>query len=187
MKRTPGISKPATLALYHLLATHDLLHSYFTPVIGKHGVSIASWNVLNLLYGADGGTRPMHELSELMLVSRQNVTQLVDGLEKMSLVERRSCREDGRVKLVEITKAGRDVVERAQRAHFDTIKDVFSKLRDPELELLADYLLRVQERILELRAEKVRGDDAGPASGPREGTSPERAHRRRREPRRRSA
>ena len=158
IKRTPGVSKPAMASLYHLLATHDLLYGYFAPLIAKYGVSLAGWNVLNLLNGADDGSRPMHELSELMLVSRQNITQLVDGLEKKKLVQRHACKEDGRVKHVEITKAGRDLVERAQKPHYENVKEVFGALRDPELELFADYMLRIQERILELR-EAEGGDE----------------------------
>jgi DNA-binding MarR family transcriptional regulator len=151
IKRTPGMSKNATLALYNVLATHDLLYGHFSPIIAEYGVSLAGWNVLNLLNAAESGSRPMHELSELMLVSRQNVTQLVDGLERKKLVQRHACKEDGRVKHVEITKGGRDLVDRAQRVHFDAIKEVFGVLREPELELFSDYLLRVQERILELK------------------------------------
>ena len=151
LKRTPGMNKHATLALYNVLATNDLLHGHFSPIIAEYGVSLAGWNVLNLLNGSETGARPMHELSALLLVSRQNITQLVDGLEKKKLVQRHACKDDGRVKHVEITKAGRDLVERAKRVHFDAIKDVFGVLRDPELELFSDYLLRLQERILELK------------------------------------
>ncbi len=151
MKRTPGISKNATLALYNILGTHDLLQGYFAPIIAEYGVSLAGWNVLNLLNSSETGSKPMHALSELMIVSRQNVTQLVDGLEKKKLVQRHACKEDGRVKHVEITKAGHDLVERAAKVHFEAIKTVFGVLRDPELELFSDYLLRIQERILELK------------------------------------
>jgi DNA-binding MarR family transcriptional regulator len=154
IKKTPGVPKQATMALYHIAATHDLLHAHFTPIAAKYGVSLAGWNLINLLNATEEGARPMHELSQLMLVSRQNVTQLVDGLEKKKLVQRHASREDGRVKFVEITKAGRELAERGQRAHLDAIRDVFAKLRDPELERLADFLVRIQERVLEHKEEK---------------------------------
>ncbi|MFO0611177.1 MAG: MarR family transcriptional regulator [Polyangiaceae bacterium] len=154
LKKTPGIPKHATVALYHIVSAHDLLHAHFSVVIAKYGVSVAGWNMLNLLCTSESGARPMHELSELMLVSRQNITQLVDGLEKKKLVVRQTSKEDGRVKNVEVTKAGRDLVDRAQRPHFDEIRAVFADLRDPEVELLCDYLVRIQERILKLRAER---------------------------------
>jgi DNA-binding MarR family transcriptional regulator len=154
MKKTPGIPRNPTLALFHILWAHDLLHAHFSVSIAKYGVSVAGWNMLNLLATAESGSRPMHELSELMLVSRQNITQLVDGLEKKKLVSRTSSKEDGRVKNVEITKAGRDLVEKAQKPHFEEIREVFTGLREPEVELLCDYLVRIQERLLELKEER---------------------------------
>ncbi len=148
---TGDLGRTPHLALYNILGTHDLLHGYFAPIIAEYGISLAGWNVLNLLHSSETGSKPMHALSELMLVSRQNVTQMVDGLEKKKLVQRHACKDDGRVKHVEITKAGRELVERAAPGHFEAIKTVFGVLREPELELFSDYLLRLQERILELR------------------------------------
>ncbi len=149
-KELPAVNKCATLALYHLLGTSDLLHAHFTPFATNLGISLAGWGVLNLLFYADGGARPMHELSQLLLVSRQNITQLVDGLEKKLLVERCPSPADGRVKLVKITKKGQRIVAEAREDHHRAIREVFEVLRDPELELLADYLLRIQARIEEL-------------------------------------
>lgn len=151
LKRTPGLPKHATLALFHIVSAHDLMHAHFSVVIAKYGVSVAGWNLLNLLNTAESGARAMHELSELMLVSRQNITQLVDGLEKKKLVARSTSKEDGRVKNVEITRAGRELVEAAQGPHFEEIREVFKALRDPEVELLCDYLVRLQARLLELK------------------------------------
>lgn len=153
-RKTPGMPKHATLALFHIVGTHDLMHAHFSVVIAKHGVSVAGWNMLNLLNTSETGARPMHELSELMLVSRQNVTQLVDGLERKKLVVRSTSKEDGRVKNVELTKAGRELVDEVQGPHFEEIREVFKALRDPEVELLCDYLVRLQSRLLDLKAKR---------------------------------
>ncbi len=150
----PTVNKSATLALYHLLGTADMLHGHFTPFATNLGLSLTGWNVLNLLFYAPEGARPMHELSQLMLVSRQNVTQLIDGLEKKHLVDRSPCPHDGRVKLVAITKKGRDLVLQARGSHHAGIREVLETLRDPELELLSDYLLRIQARVEELSTVK---------------------------------
>jgi MarR family 2-MHQ and catechol resistance regulon transcriptional repressor len=174
-KELPVVNKSATLALYHLLGTADLLHGHFTPFATRLGLSLAGWGVLNLLFYAEGGARPMHELSELLLVSRQNVSQLVDGLEKKRFVERTPCPADGRVKLVAITRKGRDVVLAARDEHHRAIRAVFETLRDPELDLLSDYLLRVQGRIEEIEAQRSPaaslggGPEAKPARGSRPG------------------
>ncbi|TQE27905.1 MarR family transcriptional regulator [Streptomyces ipomoeae] len=53
----------------------------------------------------------MGELGEPLGMSPRNMTVLVDGLEKEGLVRRVSHPHDRRVKLVELTPAGRRVVE----------------------------------------------------------------------------
>lgn len=151
-KELPAMNKSATLALYHLLGTADLLHGHFAPFAANLGLSLAGWGVLNLLFYAEHGARPMHEISQLMLVTRQNITQLVDGLENKLLVERGPSPDDGRVKLVRITKKGRELVLEGREEHHRRIREVFEVLRDPELDLLSDYLLRIQARVEEVGA-----------------------------------
>jgi DNA-binding MarR family transcriptional regulator len=53
----------------------------------------------------------MSELGESLGMSPRNMTVLVDGLEKEGLVRRVSHRHDRRIKLVELTQAGRRVAE----------------------------------------------------------------------------
>jgi DNA-binding MarR family transcriptional regulator len=53
----------------------------------------------------------MSELGESLGMSPRNMTVLVDGLEKEGLVRRVSHRHDRRIKLVELTPAGRRVAE----------------------------------------------------------------------------
>ena len=53
-----------------------------------------------------------HELGSLLLVSRADVTKVIDGLEKRGLVTRSASQEDRRVKVIRITKAGKTLVQR---------------------------------------------------------------------------
>ncbi|WP_228049389.1 MULTISPECIES: MarR family winged helix-turn-helix transcriptional regulator [Streptomyces] len=53
----------------------------------------------------------MSELGEPLGLSPRNMTVLVDGLEKEGLVRRVAHPDDRRIKLVELTPAGKDVVE----------------------------------------------------------------------------
>ena len=146
----PAANRWATLSWFHLIGTADMVQRYLTPFATKLGLSLSGWGVLNLLHYAPGGARPMHELSQLLLVSRQNVTQLVDSLEKKRLVERSPSPDDGRVKIVRITKKGSDLVLSERQTHQALVRRVFESLRDPELELFSDYLLRLQGRVEEL-------------------------------------
>ncbi|WP_292339526.1 MarR family transcriptional regulator [Mesorhizobium sp.] len=53
----------------------------------------------------------MSELGESLGMSPRNMTVLVDGLESEGLVRRVSHHQDRRIKLVELTEAGRQVAE----------------------------------------------------------------------------
>lgn len=67
----------------------------------------------SLLLGLTIKSEPvgMSELGESLGMSPRNMTVLVDGLEKEGLVRRVSHRHDRRIKLVELTRAGRQVAE----------------------------------------------------------------------------
>jgi DNA-binding MarR family transcriptional regulator len=67
----------------------------------------------SLLLGLTLKSEPagMSELGESLGMSPRNMTVLVDGLEKEGLVRRVSHRHDRRIKLVELTQAGRQVAE----------------------------------------------------------------------------
>lgn len=163
----PAGNKKATLGWFHLVGTADMVQRFLTPFAQSLDLSLAGWGVLNLLHYADEGSRPMHQLSQLLLVSRQNVTQLVDGLEKKRLVERTPCPKDGRVKLVTITRKGSDLVLAHRQTHQAIVRSIFETLRDPELDLLGDYLLRIQGRI-----EELGGAEDEESEGPKSGKEP---------------
>jgi DNA-binding MarR family transcriptional regulator len=67
----------------------------------------------SLLLGLTLKNQPagMSELGESLGMSPRNMTVLVDGLEKEGLVRRVSHQHDRRIKLVELTQAGRQVAE----------------------------------------------------------------------------
>src|SRR5437764_4287034 len=64
--------------LLNLVYTYDVIHSHLARKIESHGLSSGTFNVLTILsrYGAEGCQ--MSELGELLLVSRANITGLVD-------------------------------------------------------------------------------------------------------------
>lgn len=61
----------------------------------------------------DGAT--LKDLADLTQISKQAVTQIVDGLETRGLAERRPNPSDGRYKIVTLTAEGQDALEIAVR------------------------------------------------------------------------
>ena len=65
------------------------------------------WILENTQEGEQRGWLRMHDLARKAVVSRSNVTRLVDRMEKDGLVERSDCPLDGRGTVCELTARGR--------------------------------------------------------------------------------
>src|SRR5919199_6908275 len=97
--------RPSVEVLFNLAYAYEVVHTHLARKIEAHGLSLGAFNVLLILSRCEAGC-PMHELGELLLVSRANVTGLVDCLARRGLVRRTPDERDRRVRLVRATKAG---------------------------------------------------------------------------------
>jgi DNA-binding MarR family transcriptional regulator len=78
----------------------------FTELLKVHDLSIASYNVLRILRGADDDGLTCGAVSERLVQHDPDVTRLLDRLEKRGLIERRRTDKDRRVVRTSITSAG---------------------------------------------------------------------------------
>jgi MarR family 2-MHQ and catechol resistance regulon transcriptional repressor len=83
------------------------------------------------------GPLQQHELGDKLLVSRANVTLIVDQLSRRGWVRRERRRDDRRCILVHLTAAGRRAIETIFPDHLAEIVGVFSGLTAPEQRELA--------------------------------------------------
>jgi DNA-binding MarR family transcriptional regulator len=77
-------------------------------------------------------------------VDRTTMVALIDTLEDRGLVERRRSREDRRKNIVELTAAGHDCLDRAERARLETERRFLAPLGATE----ADRLMRALRTLL---------------------------------------
>jgi DNA-binding MarR family transcriptional regulator len=119
------------------------------PTGGGMTVSRAS-----LLLGLTLKSEPvgMSELGEPLGMSPRNMTVLVDGLEKEGLVRRVSHQHDRRIKLVELTQAGRQIAEQELRPSQLAAAALFDDFTPEE----RGELLRLLEKVADsLRARGI--------------------------------
>ena len=92
-------------------------------------ITVEQWRVLIPLYKAEGLTQG--RLCELLSQEKTGVSRLVGALERRGLLTRRPDGRDRRVKLLSITDAGRELIDRSVdlviACRDDMIRDV-----DPE-------------------------------------------------------
>lgn len=87
-------------------------------VYGEYGLSEAEFDVLATLRRAgEPFERPAGELADHTLVTTGGLTKRVDRLVARGLVERRAEASDARRRIVRLTPAGRELIDRAFTAH----------------------------------------------------------------------
>lgn len=96
-------------------------------ILGERGTTLPRFDVMAALERADDGLT-MGELSQALLVSNGNVTQLVQKLAAGALVQVAPDPNDRRVSRVRLTKAGRAHFADLATAHHDHIDALFAEL-----------------------------------------------------------
>jgi MarR family 2-MHQ and catechol resistance regulon transcriptional repressor len=90
---------------------------------------------------------PMHELGELLLVSRANVTGLVDCLEQRGLVERAVHAGDRRVRLVRLTAKGGALLEGVLPRHYGEVRAALKVINNVEKAELSRLLTKLRRGV----------------------------------------
>jgi DNA-binding MarR family transcriptional regulator len=129
----------------HRLAAH--LTEQLCVVYRRHGLSEGEFDVLATLRRAGPPfERAPGELAAFTMVTTGGMTKRIDRLERAGLVTRRRSGSDGRGRVVALTVAGRELIDRAFTEHMRNERRLLSVLTPEEaaqLEaLLATWLDR---------------------------------------------
>lgn len=94
------------LLLSMLRAEHEVVKAC-NRVYRRFGVTYHQFQVLRILEGADESL-PQGTIGDHLLVSRANLSALIDRMVDNGLVRRRTSRKDRRVALISLTARGRE-------------------------------------------------------------------------------
>lgn len=144
-----GFKWPAAELVLNLVYAHDILLSDALKEYSKFDLSITAMNILMILCMGDDGGYKQQELSSLLLVSRANVTKVIDGMEKRGLVMRCASREDRRARLIKLAKAGETLVARILPLQNKRSIRVTSGLSPSEIRTLNKLLTKFSAKIIE--------------------------------------
>src|SRR5688500_16839086 len=117
-QRLPILEGPAEarLAVWaQLVRTFALIERDISSALARHEVTLPQFDVLATLRASEGVTQ--QELAEHLLVSKGNVTGVLDRMERLGWVERRRCAQDARANRLHLTTAGRHKAEQIVPAH----------------------------------------------------------------------
>ena len=109
------------------LAVHATLVERIEAALAAAGFPPLGWyDVLWELEKADGGRLRMNELAHAVVLSRSNLTRLVDRLETAGLTTRERCADDRRGAYAAITASGREMRRRMWPVYRKQIESLFA-------------------------------------------------------------
>ncbi len=111
-----GDAADGMAAITSLMRAHQIALSRVEAVLRPFDVTFARYEVLMLLYLSKRRSLPMRTIGSRLQVHQTSVTNAVDRLEAAGLVVRRAHPTDRRATLVELTRAGLALAERATAA-----------------------------------------------------------------------
>jgi DNA-binding MarR family transcriptional regulator len=110
----------------------------------EHGLSVSSYEVLMFLAAAPERRLRMAEIADQVLLSRSGLTRLVDRLVQLGYVTRCAAENDGRGAYAELTDAGLEKFQAAQRTHREGVREFYlDHLSTTDTVVLGDIFTRL--------------------------------------------
>jgi DNA-binding MarR family transcriptional regulator len=132
-------------AYLSLVRTVAAVSDEFEQVLRASGVTLAQYNVLRILRGAEPKGLCRNELRDRMLTRMPDMTRLLDRMESAGLVGRARETEDRRLVITRITDEGRRILDELEGPVAGEHRRRFGHLDEGELRTLIELLGRVRE------------------------------------------
>jgi MarR family 2-MHQ and catechol resistance regulon transcriptional repressor len=121
-------------------------HGNSNRLAGAHGLSQQQWTLLGVLH-RNGQSMTMTELGKNLLVTKANMTGMIDRLERDGFVNRHPDQHDRRVTNVTLTDKGIEFMKDIEEPRNQFTEEMLSDFTQEERELLYEYLERVFKRL----------------------------------------
>lgn len=121
-----------------LLRAREAVMVHFRPMLARRDITEQQWRVIRVL--AQAGKLDATELAERAFILAPSLTRILKSIEERGLVARSKDAEDGRRVILDITQAGRDLINDVtpdSRAIYARIERAYGKER---IDALLDML-----------------------------------------------
>lgn len=126
---------------------YDELEDALAMHFARYGLSRAKFNVLMQLFMVDDQGLTQSELSKKMLVSRANITGLIDRLEKENMVIRMADAADRRAFKLRLTDRAARLMNSFLPIHNEYVHKLISVLDREEKEMLILLLAKLKRNL----------------------------------------
>jgi DNA-binding MarR family transcriptional regulator len=143
---------PGSIALNELIGECFRLNRSLIEVAQQltdgTGVTGTQWGVLSAL-GLDGAPGTVAETARRMGMARQSVQRIADVLADRGLVKYLPSPADKRAQLVEVTKAGKLLLEDLEQRQQVWLKDIAGSYRDVDINVAIKLVKNIRQHISE--------------------------------------
>lgn len=157
----PTFNRPSCELALNLVFTYDLLDEVLSRPFHGDGISLSAFNLMSVLSHQDNLSAPLNEIGRLLLVTRANVTGLVDSLVKRGMVERVPHPSDRRIILAHLLPLGVEYMAQRKPVHLEILKQISQDFTAEEKVQLKSLLTRLRNGI-----RNVHGGVGGTRVGP---------------------
>jgi DNA-binding MarR family transcriptional regulator len=146
LKQTRPLQGAPHEAFLSVLRTATVLSDELEQILKPEGLSLAQYNVLRILRGAEPHGLCRNDVRDRMLTRMPDMTRLLDRMENAGLVSRARSAADRRLVTTRITDRAKQALERVAGVVADEHRRRFSQLSKSEIRDLVGLLERVRER-----------------------------------------
>ncbi|MBF7082317.1 MarR family transcriptional regulator [Desulfallas sp. Bu1-1] len=149
LNNSPGQNESylAIRTIIELTQAYDLLEDVMGRHFARFGLSQPKFNALMQLRQAGDRGLALSELGERMLVSRANITGLIDRMEKDNLVVRETDPRDRRIFRAKLTPKAQNLIENILPIHAAFTRQTISGLDAGEKEQLIKLLQKLRKNL----------------------------------------
>jgi MarR family transcriptional regulator, 2-MHQ and catechol-resistance regulon repressor len=154
----PQFDLLASRNVWDLTFTCDMLHQILARFLAEFGLSKSAFYVLMVLKHGPPVGMQLHDIGDLLLVSRANITGLINHLEEKGYVQRVVDTADRRVRYAMITPRAHDLLDQVVPLHFANLTILLQDVPADEKQKLGELLKKIRESLF-LHANECIGMD----------------------------
>lgn len=124
---------------------YNLMVRKIAVMLGGAGLTVPQFDALATLRFSEGVTQ--QQLAQRLLVTKGNVCQVLDRLEKSTWVERRSDPKDARTNRLYLTASGKKKIDSILPHHDKLVLQVMKGLSNPDIASLRAILGKFEQGI----------------------------------------
>jgi DNA-binding MarR family transcriptional regulator len=143
-KNYPSLDVTATEAFLAFLGVANEVSTAAAAILARYGVSKGRLRVLSLLLEHQPDALSLSDLAKMSIVTKGNITGLVDGLEHDGYVKREESGSDRRVTLIALTRVGEQYIKKTLPIYLERMSRLMSELSVSERKALVSLLKKMQ-------------------------------------------